>query len=120
MKGHEIRRSEITAMGKRIQAAFDKDLLDISKEMGIAYKTLWRFVSGYTPPPLWFLLKAAKATGKTLDWLLRGDESSTVSDKDELDYLRQIRKAQTLEVADEIKGYIRFKLQEAEKTATKN
>lgn len=67
----------MSAVGKRIIAAFELDARDIADKMGIPAKTLWRYLSGYTIPPLWFLCKVEDMTGYSVGWLLRGkDEKS--------------------------------------------
>jgi len=114
-KGRKKRDNSIAlAVGKRIAMLVEPhgrttyaDAIDISPS------TLWDYMNGDSFPSIAVLLKISKFSKVSIDWILQGDESSTIKDAEEREAMYLFRIAKELSVADQATKYAKYLIEGA-------
>jgi transcriptional regulator with XRE-family HTH domain len=72
-------RPDLQAMGRRIRQirGFDLTQAQFGKLIGIGQTQLSKYEKGQSTPTLEFLLRLKAYSGKSLDWIVTGEEVST-------------------------------------------
>jgi transcriptional regulator with XRE-family HTH domain len=78
-KTHRTINPDLKAIGRRIREirGFDRTQIEFGRMLGVGQTQLSRYELGENLPPTEVLLKLKAISGKTVDWILTGEEPRT-------------------------------------------
>lgn len=76
-------RVDLKAIGRRIRQTrgFDLTQAQFSKILGIGQTQLSKYEQGQSAPTVALLLKLSAHSGKSIDWIIKGGNESTDTDR---------------------------------------